>query len=56
MLTEEQIRDCQDRIDKANAEIKAVCEKYQVEPVVESIKLSMGDVKFKAVPSPFPSL
>ncbi len=50
-LTPEQSKDCQDRIDKANAEIQAICEKYQVEPVVQAT-FFMGDTKYKSVPSP----
>lgn len=46
-MTEEQKKDCQERIDKANEEIKAICEKYQVEPVVTALTLAMGDLKYK---------
>lgn len=52
-LTPEQQKECQNRIDIANAEIKAICEKYQVEPIVTNIELAMGDLKYKGIPSPF---
>lgn len=55
-MTEEQKKDCQDRIDKANAEIKAICEKYQVEPVIQSVQMAMGDIKYKPIPSPLSNL
>lgn len=51
-LTEEQKKDAQERIDKANIEIAEICKKYEVEPVISSVQLSMGDIKYKSVLSP----
>ncbi len=55
-LTNTQKFDCKERIDKANAEIAEICKKYQVEPVIESVKMAMGDTKYKGVPSSIDNL
>lgn len=43
--------DCKNRIDKANAEMKAICDKYQIEPVITA-NFMLGDVKYKKIVSP----
>ena len=53
-LNEEQKKDCEDRIKQANEEIAEICKRLQVQPIISSVQLNMGDVKYRSVETPLP--